>query len=179
MYLSQHPLIETGESFMKELPASYGWSTVTLPLDSFKQPYWTVNKAALKVDDIIAIAFAPEVYNVDNFVESYIKIKDIKLCGPKINLSNHDIYIKSYSLTKDHLHLLLTKDDVYDVNVISPETGSVYSQKGQKLSKGFNKISLGKSLAPGQYILDLTTTNTHFIKKVNLLDFKITSPSKK
>lgn len=172
LILSQNPLFEYGESYYKELPKAPDWTTISLPLTEFKQPEWASHKVKLQLDKLIAITVSPEVNNVANDVESYILVKDLKLCGPKINLSNNDIYIKSYSVTSQHLHLLLAKADDYDINIISPETGTVYSKTNARLSKGFNKIPLGKQLPTGQYILDLTTTNTHFIKKVNLLNLK-------
>lgn len=168
--LDQPVLLNYGESYQKDLPATTQWSTVMIGLKDFKQPEWSTHKnIPLDLKNIIGLGFSPDVETTKGPKKGTFKIKEITAFGINTNIKdtlNADIIF--YSISDNKIYLSVKKDGKYSIDVFSSNGTLVTSLKDKMMQKGYNDVTLKESIPNGIYHIKISNDKTS-IKKLGVV----------
>lgn len=170
MKLDQPVLLNYGESYQKELPATNQWSTLTIGLKDFKQPEWSTHKnIPLDLKNIIGLGFSPDAETTKGPKKGTFRIKEITAYGINVNQKdtlNADIIF--YSITDNRIFLSVKKEGKYNIEVFSSNGTLVTSLKDKMLIKGYNDITMKDTIQNGIYHIKISNDKTS-IKKLGVV----------
>lgn len=152
--LAQPVLLDLGESYRFVLPTTQTWKTIHIPIDSFKQPFWSAHRdIALNLQELRSIGLQPEINTEDGAKAGRFEIKKFIVHG----LSWKDLNEKKtpkivfYHLKEGSVYVSVQKAGTYSIDLFNTQNQLVHRVSNIKLQKDYNAIPLGRTLKSGSY----------------------------
>lgn len=175
--LPQPPLDMSGESYMRQVAPSTGFTSISMPINTFAKPSWSSSTVALDLTKVTSIAFAPIFTSANQSGVANIKIQELVVYKAGCVLSTADDRLAETGSNFATALFLTPNVITLDVKESSDMLVSVYSIDGRlldiqklMLEKGIQQVELSSAInASGIYIIHLNDglSNKSQLMKLN------------